>query len=406
MTAQPREPRATAEAARPDEDDRRESAEQLQERLRARLETPIERATELTRKTLGWFPVRVWRHFLQHNGFLLAAGISYQALFAMFATLYVVFAVAGLWLGASPQVVQALIDVINGYLPNLISENGLVTVAQVESVATGSTGLLSVTGAIALGVVVWTAIGFITFTRRAVRDTFGLPFDRRSYFLLKARDLLAALIFGVALLLGAALGSIATWALDLLFSTFGSPLSSAWSSALLRLGSVMVAFAINTLALAALYRFLAGASLTWRAVMPGSVLGGAGIATLQLGVGVLLRYTPSNPLLATFTIFIGFLLWFRLNGIVILVAAAWIAVAADDRDMPLVEISEAERREAEHAALLLAARVRLRDARGARADLAWWRGRAADREIRALEDELAELEASAPPPAQERGLLD
>lgn len=48
---------------------------------------------------MAWFPVRVWRHFLIHNGFLLAAGVSYQALFASFAAIYVAFAIAGLWLG-------------------------------------------------------------------------------------------------------------------------------------------------------------------------------------------------------------------------------------------------------------------------------------------------------------------
>src|SRR3546814_6180699 len=34
---------------------------------------------------------------------------------------------------------------------------------------------LGITGAVALVVVVWTAIGFITYARRAVRDIFGLP---------------------------------------------------------------------------------------------------------------------------------------------------------------------------------------------------------------------------------------
>lgn len=66
--------------------------------LRERFEEPIARATELTKKTLAWFPVRVWRHFLQHNGFLLAASISYQALFAIFAVIYVAFAAVGVWL--------------------------------------------------------------------------------------------------------------------------------------------------------------------------------------------------------------------------------------------------------------------------------------------------------------------
>ncbi|MFM9776348.1 hypothetical protein ACKI1Z_42485, partial [Streptomyces galilaeus] len=85
--------------------------------LRERLDAPLSAATEITRKTLALFPVRVWRHFLQHNGFLLAAGVSYQALFAFFAVIYVAFATVGVWLGGSPGAVHALIDVINGYIP-------------------------------------------------------------------------------------------------------------------------------------------------------------------------------------------------------------------------------------------------------------------------------------------------
>ena len=81
------------------------SGERLQA-LRERFDEPIEKATELTRKTLAWFPIRVWRHFLQHNGFLLAAGISYQSLFAIFGVIYLAFATAGLWLGGSETAVD------------------------------------------------------------------------------------------------------------------------------------------------------------------------------------------------------------------------------------------------------------------------------------------------------------
>src|SRR5690606_7903314 len=88
-----------------------------------RLDAAVERATALTKRTLELFPVRVWRHFLQNNGFLLAAGVSYQALFAIFAAIYVAFATAGLWLGGSKEAVDALIRVINSYIPSLISED-------------------------------------------------------------------------------------------------------------------------------------------------------------------------------------------------------------------------------------------------------------------------------------------
>ncbi len=362
--------------------------------LRQRFDQPLERATAITRRTLEWFPIRVWRHFLQHNGFLLAAGISYQSLFAIFGVIYLAFAAVGAWLGGSSDAIRALIDIINSYIPDLISDSGLVKPEQVRSVASGSTGLLTVTGAVAAVVVVWTAIGFVTYTRRAVRDTFGLPFDRRNYLLLKARDLLAAALFGLALLVGAGLGSITTGAVDLLFQLVGWDDYGAWSAVLTRAVSLVVAFGLNTLALASLFRFLTGASLRWQRIWPGALLGAAAIVVLQLGAGFLLVYTPANPLLATFAVFIGFLLWFRLNGIVLLVSAAWIAVAAADR-FENIE-SEADARAIERAALVIAARVRLREAERAAAEAPWYARRSARRRVAQAEAALREAERNAP----------
>jgi len=365
-----------------------------------RLDAAVERATALTRRTLGLFPVRVWRHFLQHNGFLLAAGVSYQALFAIFAAIYLAFAIAGLWLGGSEEAVNGLIDIINNYIPNLIlDEGGVFTPAQVQEIASNTSGFLGITGLIALGTVIWTAIGWVTFSRRAVRDIFGLEPDRRSYLLLKARDLLAALIFGVALIVGSALSSASAAVLSWVLSLLGWDAGSDGLNISIRIGTVLVSFVLLTGALAAMVRFLTGTSLHWGTIWPGALLGGAAMTVLQFGVGFLLSYTPSNPLLATFAIFVGLLLWFRVNGVVMLVAASWIAVAAQDRDLPLLLPTEAERRVAEHATLLSAARIRLRDARAARDEAPWYRTWAAGHAVREAEDEVARLEASAPPPA-------
>lgn len=365
-----------------------------------RLDVAVERATALTRRTLGLFPVRVWRHFLQHNGFLLAAGVSYQALFAIFAAIYLAFAIAGLWLGGSEDAVNGLIDIINRYVPNLIlPEGGVFTPAQVQEIASNTTGVLSVTGAIALGTVVWTAIGWVTFSRRAVRDIFGLPPDRRSYVLLKSGDLLAALIFGLSLVVGSLLSSASAAVLSWLLSLLGWDSGSDGLNLGIRIGTVLVSFALMSSALAAMVRFLTGTSLHWRTIWPGAILGGGAMTVLQYGAGFLLSYTPSNPLLATFAIFIGLLLWFRVNGVVMLVAASWIAVTAKDRDVPLQQQTEAERRVAEHQALLAAARIRVREAKAASETAPWYRAWAAGRTLRLAEDELAELEASAPPPA-------
>ena len=389
------------------DDSLRERWSAAQAALLSRFDQPIDRAARITQRTLGWFPIRVWRHFLQHNGFLLAAGVSYQSLFTIFAAIYVGFAAIGIWLGGDDQAVDQLIAIINLYIPNLISDGGLVTPRQVEEITSqsGST-TLAITGAVALVVAIWTAIGFVTYARRAVRDIFGLPFDRRSYVLLKTRDLVAAIAFGLSLLVGWALVQVTVWALDVTLSLAGMLPGSAGTEAAVRALTLFVAFGINAVALAALVRYMTGTSLRWARIWPGSLLGGGAMAVLQVGAGLLLAYTPSNPLLATFAIFVGFLLWFRINGIVILVAAAWIAVATADRDLPLVELSEWERVRQEHDALVAAARIRVRRARARRDGAPWWRRPQRERDLARAERELAALEAEALPPLPAHRFLD
>jgi membrane protein len=399
----PADARAAADAAQREEESLRERWEATEHSLRQRFDVPISRATRLTEATLAWFPVRVWRHFLIENGFLLSAGVSYVALFAFFAAIYLAFAIAGLWLGGSTEAVNHLIKLINSYIPGIISDSGgIATPAEVQQIASQNTGVLGVTGIIALGTLIWTAIDWVTYSRRAVRELFAIPPDRRSYFLLKARDFLAALVFGAALIVGFALSSIGTLAVDWLFSLFGWKDSSGIAELSVSLGSLFIGFAVTSTALAGLFRFLTGTKLPWRLIWPGAMLGGLGISVLQLSAGLLLSYTPSNPLLATFAVFVGMLLWFRLMGIVLLVGAAWIAVAAKDRDVALLPTTEAERVAAEHAALLLAAQVGLRTAREARDQAPWHRRWLAERALREAEEELRQVEAAAPPPPPRR----
>lgn len=394
----PPDARAAADAAQREEETLRERWEETEQHLRQRFDAPISRATRLTEATMAWFPVRVWRNFLIENGFLLSAGVSYVALFACFAAIYLAFAIAGLWLGGSTEAVDRLIDLINSYIPGLISpDSAFATPETVQEIASTNAGVLGWTGVIALGALIWTAIDWVTYTRRAVRELFAIPPDRRSYFLLKARDLLAAVIFGAALILGAALSTVGSMTVDWFFSLFGWGKASDLVDVTVRLGSLFIGFVVTSTALVGLFRFLTGTKLPWRRIWPGAMIGGLGLSILQLGAGLLLSYTPSNPLLAGFAFFIGMLLWFRLMGIVLLTAASWVAVAARDRDVVLLPPTEAERLAAEHAALLLAAKVRLRTAKDARVQARWWRVPLADRAVREAEEELRQVEAAAPP---------
>ena len=365
--------------------------------LRTRLEVPLERVIELKDRTLAAFPVRVWRNFSYSNGFLLSAGMSYYVLFALFALLYVAFAGAGLWLGASDAAIGALVRLMNTYIPGLIGTDGegLVSVDDVTEIAKSSGGVLGVTGAIALGVALWTAVGAVTFTRRAVRDLFGLPFDARSYWLLKARDFFSAIVFGGAMLVGAVVSWAGVWALEQLYHLLGWSTGSWPFDLSVRLLSVVVAFALDAAALALLVRFLTGTVLRWRYIWPGALLGGGAMVILQLGAGLLLSRVPGNPLLASFAVIVGLLLWCRWLAIVVLIAASFIAVTAMDHDQPLEREDETAARKAEEQALVLAARVRLRRAEDAAVEAPWYRRSSARRAVRRAQDALADALADA-----------
>jgi membrane protein len=163
-------------------------------------------------------------------------------------------------------------------------------------------------------------------------------------------------------------------------------------------GAILVVFIIDTLALAVMFRFLSGAAMPWRRMWVGSLLGAAAISALQLLSGLLFASAAANPLLATFAVFIGLLLWFRLTGIVILVAAAWVAVEASDAHETLRKVTPealaAEEREREQLALVTAARVRVREARNDVAAAGWIARIPARRRLARAEDELVRAEAS------------
>jgi membrane protein len=386
----------------------RQTPAEVAESVRERFDEPISRVEDLTRRTMALFPVRVWRHFLARNGFLLTAGMSYQSLFAVFAAIYIVFAVAGIWLLNDEETLRALILLINTYAPGLVGEEGVITPESLEEAATASTSLFGWTGAVALGGLIWTAIGWVTYSRMAVRSIFGLPKDDRAYFYLKGRDFLAALMFGLAILVAAILSIVATGFLDWVFNLFGIDLTaeSPVVGATLQFGALIVVFVIDTLALAVMFRFLSGAEMPWRRMWTGSLLGSAALSVLQLIGGWVLSWAGGNPLLATFTVIVALLLWFRIASIIILVAAAWIAVEAADRNESLRRVTaeqlEAERRVREHEALVTAARVRVRLASEALASASWYERVLAGRRLSRARQELADLEASAPPPPPAR----
>src|SRR3954447_13776664 len=71
-------------------------------------------------------PVRVFQHYNEDGGPLLAAGMSYNAVFATFAALWVTLSIAGFIIGSHPVLENGLSQGVNSAVPGLLGEGGAV----------------------------------------------------------------------------------------------------------------------------------------------------------------------------------------------------------------------------------------------------------------------------------------
>ncbi|HEY5222602.1 MAG TPA: YhjD/YihY/BrkB family envelope integrity protein [Microbacteriaceae bacterium] len=272
-------------------------------------------------------PMRAFTRFGRARGGLLAAGMSYQALFAVLAALWLVFAVAGLWLTSNKELLDALIRLINQSVPGLIGADGAISEEALSRLA----GTLSWTGLIAAVGLLSTAIAWLGSTRQAIRTIFGVPDDRTNVILQKLRDLGLALGFGVLLAAGAIVSLLSTSLLGSAFNFFAVPTESFWANLAGRAVSFLVVVALNTVTLGTMYRVLSRLAIPWRALLAGAAAGSVALAVLSTVSGLVLRGASSNPLAASFTAVLGLLIWFNLVCQVILIGAAWISVSLEDR---------------------------------------------------------------------------
>lgn len=300
--------------------------------------------------------VRVFLHYLAMRGPIMAAGLSYQAIFAVFAALWVSFAIAGLIIRNNPELLGALIDAVAGAVPGLI-DNGDGTGA-IDPRLLLQTGVLGWTGSIALVGLIGTALGWLASARIAIRAIFTLGDVVANFVLLKAKDLGLALVFGVALIVSAALSALSTALLGFALDQVGRRIElvevigsdSVVATVLGRITGLLVVLALDTFVLASLYRVLSGIPIPFRRLLGGSLIGGVALGTLKVLGAALLGGASRNPLLASFAVIIGLLIWFNLVCQVILICAAWIAVGMQDNGIPADPEAEAERLERERLA--------------------------------------------------------
>lgn len=280
-------------------------------------------------------PWRAFSHFTDVGGSVLSAGMSYQAVFAVFAALWVGFGMFGIWLRGRTELLASLVEQINRLVPGLIGEgeDGLVSL----STLLGASRSFDWTSIIAGLSLLWITLAWFTGTRRAIRIIFGLEVKQyRNAVLLKLRDFLLAVLFLVALIVSAALTVASSNMTETLFGWFG------WDGENWLLGGLGITarygamYVFDVLLLLAIHWLLAEVRVPWWSLLKGCALGALVLFGLKVLGTALLGGATNNPLLASFALLIGLLIWFNLVCRTLLLTASWIATG-QDRELGLPE---------------------------------------------------------------------
>lgn len=306
-----------------------------------------ERVAAIAARIQGLKPVRVLTRYGQDRGPILAGGLAYQALFAVFAGLWVAFSIAGLVVSGDSGLQRALIDLLGEAIPGLIADGDRAGAIDPADLLSGVG--FGISGVVALVGLLFTALGWLSSARDSVRTLFDLPPASTNFALQKAFDLAAGIAFAVLLLLAAGLSFAGSSATALLLDALGISRDSVLGFVASRAVTLVVAVIVYAVALGGLYRVLSGARVPWRFLRGGILLGAVGLAALTVLGGLLLGGATNNPLIASFAVIAGLLIYYNFVCQVILIAVSWMAVGIEDAGVVLDEKVAARRLEAARA---------------------------------------------------------
>ena len=276
--------------------------------------------------------VRVFKNYTDKRGPILASGLAYQGLFAGFAALWVGFSIAGIVLSGDFDLRETLIDSLSDVVPGLIQ--GPDGSGAIDPKILLAKGTFTFAAILALAGLLFTALGWLDSARASVRNIFDLPGPKTNFVLLKVIDLAVGLAFGVALVIFVGLSVAATQASDWLIELAG--LTDSFAAIVLgRVVTAILMFALGSVILFALYRFLAGIPIPFSRLRAGVLIGAGGLTALQLGGTALIGGASNNPLIAPFAVIAGLLIILNFGCQVILIGASWIAVDVADRGILL-----------------------------------------------------------------------
>jgi len=270
--------------------------------------------------------VRSFLLYSERRGPMLADSVTYRALFSVFAAVLLGFSIAALWLAGNPDAWRAIIDAVQSVVPGLIGEGGVINPADLREPIS-----LSVAGIISSVALLGSALAAVGSLRTAIRVVAGTAHDDVLFIWVMLRNLLLAIGIGGLFATAAAVTFVSRIGISWISGLLGIAEDSAAATWSIRIASLVIVFALDTVLVAGVFRILSGVRASAKSLWAGALIGGFGLVVLQELSSLFVGGETSNPLLASFASLLALLIWLNLSTQVILVASAFIVTSEEER---------------------------------------------------------------------------
>jgi membrane protein len=268
--------------------------------------------------------VRAYLHFRRRNGSLLAAGLTYYTLIALFPLLLVSFAVGGFALSRRPQLLSGIDDRVRSWVSPELGQQ-LVDLINSAVAAHASVGVIGLVWA------AWVGMVWMMRLREALGRIWDHPPDSAGVVRTLLSDLVAViwtLVVVVVTMVLTALGHAKP--MEAALRLLGIP-EFAVLDWLFRAISVLISFFVTWLMFSWVIVRLPRESVGVVASMKAGLIAAAGFELFKQLGSIYLRMVLRSPASATFGPVLGLTVFAFVTWLLVLFSAAWAATSDDPR---------------------------------------------------------------------------
>jgi membrane protein len=270
------------------------------------------------RRRYGWVDhlARAGGRFRRTQGDLMAAGVTYYAFLGLFPTLLLLAGVAGVVLAGNQLLQEQLYDAIREAFPGALGD-------QLVDQLTGAIGSAEVYGLIGLAGFVYAGLRTIDQLRIGMARIWKGHVEKGDFLRDNLQDLLALVTIGLVGAASLVLTGVITQATSAVLDLLG--LEGGGYGVLTWVTGLLLALVTDVVAFLWLLRVVPATGIPVRRLLPGALLGAAGIEVLKLVGGVYLTVISRSLTASVFGGAVGLLVWINVVARFGFLTAAWTA---------------------------------------------------------------------------------